>query len=131
MNQMDPMYRINDVLTSLADEMNVVFKDDDDKDHVLNALSHYVARWFKVGVYEVRPDIAYSVTRVGGIAIPPVKFSAPAGATDEQLEKAATDALVDNVYIGPIRHEPGMCNPGRCPGPNGCWCAACERGEHP
>jgi hypothetical protein len=37
----------------------------------------------------------------------------------------------DGIYIGPIQHDPALCKPGRCPGPTGCWCAACERGEHP
>lgn len=40
-------------------------------------------------------------------------------------------AHVKGVYIGPIPHEQTMCKPGRCPGPLGCWCQACERGEHP
>jgi len=37
----------------------------------------------------------------------------------------------DGLYIGPIQHDPALCKPGRCPGPTGCWCIACERGEHP
>lgn len=37
----------------------------------------------------------------------------------------------DGVYIGPIQHDPALCKPGKCPGPTGCWCVACERGEHP
>jgi hypothetical protein len=36
-----------------------------------------------------------------------------------------------NVYVGPIEHDPQMCLPDRCPGDWGCWCADCERGNHP
>jgi hypothetical protein len=39
--------------------------------------------------------------------------------------------MIDGLYIGPIQHDPIMCKPGRCPGDSGCWCADCERGEHP
>lgn len=39
--------------------------------------------------------------------------------------------LEDGIYIGPIQHDPVMCKPGKCPGPHGCWCAECEKGDHP
>lgn len=42
-----------------------------------------------------------------------------------------TEVLEDGLYIGPIRHDPIMCKPDRCPGPTGCWCADCESGQHP
>jgi len=41
------------------------------------------------------------------------------------------DVLQDGIYIGPIQHDPVMCKPGKCPGPHGCWCAECEKGDHP
>ena len=43
---MDTLYRINDVLTALAAELNVRFSDYDDEDAVLNDLTFYVAERF-------------------------------------------------------------------------------------
>jgi len=42
-----------------------------------------------------RPTIQYQVTRLAGIPMdPPVSFSAPADATDAELERAAVAAML-------------------------------------
>ena len=60
-----------------------------------------------------------------------IPFSGIIDSVDRQDVGYNDDLLVDGVYIGPIQHDPYLCKPGKCPGPTGCWCSACERGLHP
>lgn len=46
MNHSDKLYRINDVLSALAQEFNIAWDDDDEQDQVLNDLTHEVADAF-------------------------------------------------------------------------------------
>jgi len=46
MNHMDKLYRINDVLTALAQEFGIIWDDEDEQDLVLNDLTHEVADAF-------------------------------------------------------------------------------------
>ena len=42
------LYRINDVLSALAEEVGVDWLDDDDRDSTLNDLTHEIAERFRV-----------------------------------------------------------------------------------
>lgn len=46
--RLDTLYRINDLLTALAEELHVGWIDDQDKDTTLNDLTHEVAERFRV-----------------------------------------------------------------------------------
>ena len=46
MDHSDRLYRINDVLTALANEFGVIWDDEDEEDQVLNDLTHEVADAF-------------------------------------------------------------------------------------
>jgi len=43
---MEELYRINDVLTALAEELGIQFPNDETKDEVLDSLTHKVAEAF-------------------------------------------------------------------------------------
>lgn len=45
---MDALYRINDVLTQLAMELDVTFESEEDEDAALNDLTHEVAERFGI-----------------------------------------------------------------------------------
>lgn len=53
MSDLDGLYRINDVLTSLASEFQVAFGSEADEDQCLDELTHIVAERFRVGPYRI------------------------------------------------------------------------------
>jgi hypothetical protein len=102
-------------------------------------LSHPIAR--DVFLMELIADLkalGYDATTSSTLACPDCHHLAHAGRCPgfancgcNQGVRLEHVTLEEGIYIGPIQHDPVMCKPGKCPGPHGCWCAECEKGDHP